>query len=149
MLDDNNVEPEYLKLELTESLLIEDITGTAAKMEALRELGVRIAIDDFGTGYSSLAYLKQLPIDQIKIDKSFVLELAENSNDAAIVETIISIARHLSLGVVAEGVETKEVLETLRHNQCYTFQGFYFSHPLTSKAFEAFAVRDIKTASAV
>ncbi len=137
-LQAHGVKPEYLKLELTESLVIEDIADTVAKMEALRKLGVRIAIDDFGTGYSSLAYLKRLPIDQIKIDKSFVLDITEDSNDAAIVETIISVARHLSLGVVAEGVETKEILEALKNHKGLIFQGYYFSHPLPSEKFEAF-----------
>ncbi|ALP52322.1 hypothetical protein Tel_03715 [Candidatus Tenderia electrophaga] len=136
-LERHGVQPDYLKLELTESLVIEDIVDTVAKMEALRELGVHIAIDDFGTGYSSLAYLKRLPIDQIKIDKSFVLDLTTDRNDAAIVETIISVARHLSLGVVAEGVETVEVLQALKQNLCYIFQGYYFSQPLPGPAFVA------------
>lgn len=148
MLDEHGVIPEYLKLELTENLLIENIADTVAKMEALRELGVRIAIDDFGTGYSSLAYLKRLPIDQIKIDKSFVLDITEDCNDAAIVEAIISVARHLSLGVVAEGVETEEVLEMLKNNQCYTFQGYYFSHPLPNTAFEDFVSNRLEPISA-
>ena len=143
-LQAHGVKPEYLKLELTESLVIEDIADTVAKMEALRELGVRIAIDDFGTGYSSLAYLKRLPIDQIKIDKSFVLDITEDSNDAAIVETILSVARHLSLGVVAEGVETIEILEALKHDPTLIFQGYYFSHPLPSDKFEAFIEQDSK-----
>lgn len=143
-LQAHGVKPEYLKLELTESLVIEDIADTVAKMEALRELGVRIAIDDFGTGYSSLAYLKRLPIDQIKIDKSFVLDITEDSNDAAIVETILSVARHLSLGVVAEGVETLEILEALKHDSSLIFQGYYFSHPLSNDKFEAFIKHDSK-----
>ncbi len=141
LLDEHGVFPEYLKLELTENLVIEDIADTVAKMEALRELGVRIAIDDFGTGYSSLAYLKRLPIDQIKIDKSFVLDITEDCNDAAIVETIISVASHLSLGVVAEGVESEAVLEMLKNNQCYTFQGYYFSHALPHTEFEEYISR--------
>lgn len=143
-LQAHGVNPEHLKLELTESLVIEDITDTVAKMEALRELGVRIAIDDFGTGYSSLAYLKRLPIDQIKIDKSFVLDITENSNDAAIVETIISVARHLSLGVIAEGVETIEILNALKHDSSLIFQGYYFSHPLPHDKFEALMEHDSK-----
>jgi len=139
ILQQQQVNPDSLKLELTESLVIEDIVDTVNKMEALRKLGVRIAIDDFGTGYSSLAYLKRLPIDQIKIDKSFVLDLTEDSNDAAIVETIISMARHLSLGIIAEGVETEEVLNILKNNQCQIFQGFYFSHALPSEEFVQYA----------
>ena len=137
----HGLKPELIKLELTESLLIQDVVDTLNKMEALRQLGVHIAIDDFGTGYSSLAYLKRLPIDQIKIDKSFVQDLTHDSNDAAIVETIISVARHLSLGVVAEGVESTAIVEALRQNHCHIFQGYYFSHPLPGDEFEAFAQR--------
>ncbi len=139
ILQEQQVNPDHLKLELTESLVIEDIADTVAKMEALRKLGVRIAIDDFGTGYSSLAYLKRLPIDQIKIDKSFVLDICEDSNDAAIVETIISMAQHLSLGIIAEGVETVGVLDILKNNQCQIFQGFYFSHALPSDELAQYA----------
>jgi diguanylate cyclase (GGDEF)-like protein/PAS domain S-box-containing protein len=138
-LEQHKVKPDLLKLELTESLVIEDVVETVTKMEALRELGVHIAIDDFGTGYSSLAYLKRLPIDQIKIDKSFVLDLTRNSSDAAIVETIISVAHHMRLGVVAEGVETEDVLQTLKQNNCNIFQGYYFSEPLSSTEFETLA----------
>ena len=139
ILQQQQVNPGTLKLELTESLVIEDIVDTVTKMEALRELGVRIAIDDFGTGYSSLAYLKRLPIDQIKIDKSFVLDITEDSNDAAIVETIIAMAGHLSLGIIAEGVETEEILNTLKNKQCQIFQGYYFSHALPANEFEQYA----------
>lgn len=139
ILQQQQINPDHLKLELTESLVIEDIVDTVTKMEALRELGVRIAIDDFGTGYSSLAYLKRLPIDQIKIDKSFVLDITEDSNDAAIVETIIAMAGHLSLGIIAEGVETKEILNTLKNKQCLIFQGYYFSRALPAKEFEQYA----------
>ncbi|HHJ80094.1 MAG TPA: GGDEF domain-containing protein, partial [Candidatus Tenderia electrophaga] len=139
ILQQQQVNPDRLKLELTESLVIENIADTVTKMEALRELGVRIAIDDFGTGYSSLAYLKRLPIDQIKIDKSFVLDLTEDSNDAVIVETIISMANHLSLGIIAEGVETEAVLNTLKAKQCNIFQGYYFSKALPRNEFEQYA----------
>jgi len=138
-LEQHKVKPDLLKLELTENLVIEDVVDTVTKMEALRELGVHLAIDDFGTGYSSLAYLKRLPIDQIKIDKSFVLDLTRDSSDAAIVETIISVAHHMRLGVVAEGVETEDVLQTLKQNNCNIFQGYYFSEPLSSTEFETLA----------
>ena len=138
-LQEQQINPDHIKLELTESLVIENIADTVNKMEALRELGVRIAIDDFGTGYSSLAYLKRLPIDQIKIDKSFVLDITEDSNDAAIVETIISMAHHLSLGIIAEGVETEQILTSLKDNQCHIFQGFYFSKALPNGEFELYA----------
>lgn len=139
ILQQQQINPDHLKLELTESLVIEDIVDTVTKMEALRKLGVRIAIDDFGTGYSSLAYLKRLPIDQIKIDKSFVLDITEDSNDAAIVETIISMADHLSLGIIAEGVETEDILNTLKNKQCQIFQGYYFSRALPADEFEQYA----------
>ncbi len=146
-LQKQQINPDHIKLELTESLVIENITDTVNKMEALRKLGVRIAIDDFGTGYSSLAYLKRLPINQIKIDKSFVLDITEDRNDAAIVETIISMAHHLSLGVIAEGVETEAILNSLKNNQCHIFQGFHFSKALPSNEFEQYANSNRPTTS--
>ncbi len=136
VLSEFGVDPTLLKLEITENIVIANVADTVAKMEALRALGIRIAIDDFGTGYSSLAYLKRLPIDQIKIDKSFVLDITDDGNDAAIVETIIAVAHHLDLDVVAEGVEDRATLAMLRRRACHYFQGHYFSPAIEASQFE-------------
>lgn len=124
------INPELITLEITESHLMEDIDDMVAVMHQIGELGVRFSIDDFGTGYSSLAYLKNLPIANLKIDQSFVRGLPDNSGDVAIVKTIISMAHSLNLYVVAEGVETKEQLEFLRAHGCHYVQGYYFSRPV-------------------
>jgi len=108
-----------------------------AIMRKLKEMGVRISIDDFGTGYSSLSYLKRFPIDTVKIDQNFVRDLAQSSNDAAIVTAVISMARALKLGVIAEGVETEEQLDFLKREQCETIQGFLYSRPVPAEEFSA------------
>jgi diguanylate cyclase (GGDEF)-like protein/PAS domain S-box-containing protein len=120
---------EWLTLEMTESILLRDFAGTVDKMVQLKALGVRFSIDDFGTGYSSLAYLKRLPVDEIKIDRSFVRDLIEDPGDAALVETILTMARHIGLQVVAEGVESAAVFELLRASGCQLFQGYHFGRP--------------------
>lgn len=122
--------PERMILEITENVLIKDFGDTVKLLKKLKDLGFSISIDDFGTGYSSLRYLKQLPIDELKIDQSFVREIHTDANDKAIVETIISMARHLSLEVVAEGVENREQLEFLANQGCDRFQGYYFARPI-------------------
>jgi diguanylate cyclase (GGDEF)-like protein/PAS domain S-box-containing protein len=129
-IDSSRIAPHLLGIELTESVMIVDINDTIAKMKALKALGISIAVDDFGTGYSSLMYLKQLPIDKLKIDQGFVRDILTDASDAVIVETIISIAQHLNLYVVAEGVETAEQLAVLKQQGCSAFQGYYFCHPL-------------------
>lgn len=121
--------PARLKLELTESLFLENSEVAIAHMAKLRTLGVQFALDDFGTGYSSLAYLKRLPLDQLKIDKSFVQEAPTNANDAAIVRTIVNLAQSLELSVIAEGVETEEQRALLESCGCLTWQGYLFSRP--------------------
>jgi diguanylate cyclase (GGDEF)-like protein len=121
--------PDQLKLELTESLLIADVEGVIAKMSALKRLGVRLSLDDFGTGYSSLTYLKRLPLDQIKIDQSFVRELLTDPNDAAMAHTIVTLGHSLQMEVIAEGVESAEQHDVLSAMGCDAFQGYYFGRP--------------------
>ncbi len=127
--------PSRLGIELTESIMIVDIQDTVDKMNALKALGVSIAVDDFGTGYSSLVYLKKLPLDVLKIDRGFVRDILNDSSDAVIVETIISMAKHLNIKVIAEGVETAEQLAFLKSKGCTIFQGYYFDRPLTAANF--------------
>ncbi len=129
--------PTHLVLELTESLVLDDVADTVAKMQALRHHGVRFALDDFGTGYSSLAQLKRLPLHQLKIDRSFVQDIDSEPGDAAIVQTIIGMARNLGLSVIAEGVETPAQRDALQRLDCSIFQGFLFDRPQPIAAFEA------------
>ncbi len=128
-LDETGADATLLKLELTESLLFHDTADVVSKMESLRALGIRMSLDDFGTGYSSLTYLKRLPIDQLKIDRSFVADVLSDPTDAVIVRAVLSLAASLELDVVAEGVETLEQVQWLREEGCRLFQGFYFSRP--------------------
>jgi EAL domain-containing protein (putative c-di-GMP-specific phosphodiesterase class I) len=117
-------------LEITENLIIKNITEVIEKMRLLKQRGIRFSIDDFGTGYSSLAYLRRMPIDQLKIDRSFVQDITHNENDAAIVNTIIAMAGSLNLDIIAEGVETPEQVAYLADCGCNAFQGYWFSRPL-------------------
>ena len=128
-LRDAAANPRLLKLELTESLLLHDVEDSILKMQALRTLGVGFSLDDFGTGYSSLSYLKRLPLDQLKIDQSFVRDVLTDPNDATIACTIITLARSLGLDVVAEGVETEGQRAFLLRNGCRQFQGYLFGRP--------------------
>jgi diguanylate cyclase (GGDEF)-like protein/PAS domain S-box-containing protein len=129
------INPELLKLELTEGLLVENIEDTIETMNALSEIGVQISLDDFGTGYSSLQYLKRLPINQLKIDQSFVRDISTDSNDKAIVRTIIAMAQSMRLDVIAEGVETEAQREFLLGENCLYYQGYLFSKPLPIEQF--------------
>jgi EAL domain-containing protein (putative c-di-GMP-specific phosphodiesterase class I) len=132
------LEPTLLELEITESVLIEDTDHMIATVLELKAMGVNLSIDDFGTGYSSMAYLKDLAIDKLKIDQSFVRDLANNPADRVIVQAIITLARNLKLRVVAEGVESEDALHILVAQGCDVAQGYFFSKPLPATQFEAF-----------
>jgi EAL domain-containing protein (putative c-di-GMP-specific phosphodiesterase class I) len=121
--------PGQLIFEVTEGLLIDNLEEAIDRMNELAVLGIRFSVDDFGTGYSSLAYLKRLPLHELKIDKSFVQDMPHDSDDTAIVKMILSMARHLNLNVVAEGVETREQMDFLIANGCHVMQGYLYSRP--------------------
>ncbi len=137
-LRDTNLDVAYLELEITESLLVEDIEKAISTLQQLQQKGISIALDDFGTGYSSLSYLQKLPINTLKIDRSFVTNIASNPSDAAISKAIVSLARSLKLNITAEGVETQEQLTYLQNQGCDEVQGYYFSRPLSSDRLKDF-----------
>jgi diguanylate cyclase (GGDEF)-like protein/PAS domain S-box-containing protein len=140
-LNASGLPSELLIFEITESMVMEDLCGAREIMKRLRRLGVRLAIDDFGTGHSSLAYLRQFPVHEVKIDRTFVQGVAENSVDLAIVRAVIDLASALGISSVAEGVETKDQLAGLRTLGCQVGQGFYFSHPLRAEEFDELLTR--------
>ncbi|MDS4025713.1 MAG: EAL domain-containing protein [Candidatus Contendobacter sp.] len=144
ILRETGLEPRYLDLEITESLVMKDVTGSIATMHALKGIGIKLSIDDFGTGYSSLSYLKQFPIDQLKIDKSFLHEIATSEEDAAITLAIIAMAHSMRLTVIAEGVEDETQLAFLRANQCDEIQGYYLSRPVPAHEIPALLDSRIK-----
>jgi diguanylate cyclase (GGDEF)-like protein/PAS domain S-box-containing protein len=133
-LEETGADPRRLKLELTESMLADNVETVIEKMSALREIGVHFSLDDFGTGYSSLAYLKRLPLSQLKIDQCFVADLLVDSNDAAIVQSIIGLGRSFGLAVIAEGVETVDQREYLAKSGCAAFQGYLYGKPGSADA---------------
>jgi EAL domain-containing protein (putative c-di-GMP-specific phosphodiesterase class I) len=139
VISQSGANPSRLKLELTESLLVDNMQDIIQKMVALKIKGVCFSLDDFGTGYSSLAYLKRLPLDQLKIDHSFVRDILFDANDAAIAKTILALAESLGLEVIAEGVETIAQRDFLASIGCHAYQGNYFCLPLPSEDFEEFA----------
>jgi diguanylate cyclase (GGDEF)-like protein/PAS domain S-box-containing protein len=141
VLHETRANPQRLKLELTESLLVRNVEEIIEKMFALKAKGVGFSLDDFGTGYSSLTYLKRLPLDQLKIDQSFVRDVLIDPNDAAIAKTIVALANTLSLGVIAEGVETAAQRDFLADAGCHAYQGYFFSRPLPIEDFVEFARR--------
>ncbi len=137
-LDRSGANPQRLKLELTESLLVNNIEDIISKMTVLKAKGVAFSLDDFGTGYSSLAYLKRLPLDQLKIDQSFVRDILIDTNDAAIARMIVVLADTLGLAVIAEGVETEAQRDALAQHGCHAYQGYLFSRPMPPEEFERF-----------
>ena len=141
ILDSSGVNPEKIMLELTESMAIDDIESAASKIRELKKIGVSFSMDDFGTGHSSLAYLKHLPINELKIDKHFVQNATTDYVDATLVRTIIAIANCMELDVVSEGVETEEQMELLKTSGCNTFQGYLFSKPVPLEEFERLLTR--------
>jgi EAL domain-containing protein (putative c-di-GMP-specific phosphodiesterase class I) len=138
VIERTGVQTQLLKLELTESALVHDIDDLILKMEQLKGLGLGLSLDDFGTGYSSLNYLKRLPLDQLKIDQSFVRDVLTDPNDAAIARMVIGLGDSLGFAVIAEGVETHGQRELLMKNGCHLFQGCLFSKPVSAEAFALF-----------
>jgi len=137
-LEANDLKPQYLELELTESIIMGDVEHTVATLEAFKAMGVSLSIDDFGTGYSSLSYLKRFPIDTLKIDQSFVREIGVDLNDTAITRAIIALGQNLSLTIVAEGVETEDQLQFLQEQSCEVAQGYLFSKPILASEIAPF-----------
>jgi EAL domain-containing protein (putative c-di-GMP-specific phosphodiesterase class I) len=139
VLEQTGADARRLKLELTESSAMDKVNSTIAKMSALRAHGVTFSLDDFGTGYSSLSQLKRLPLDQLKIDQSFVRDLLNGAMDASLVRAIITLARTLNMNVIAEGVESEAQREFLKGQGCYAYQGYLFSPALPMAEFELYA----------
>ncbi|GGA12746.1 hypothetical protein GCM10008018_67210 [Paenibacillus marchantiophytorum] len=144
ILAETGLQPRYLELEITESMSM-DVNLAADALTQLKNLGIRIAMDDFGTGYSSLSYLKDFPIDKLKIDQSFIKGLKQKQVNAAIVNTVIAMAKNLNLLVVAEGVETEEELQVLRECGCRFVQGYYYSAPVKPAHIEDMLLQDVRS----
>ncbi len=136
IMQESGIPAPCLLLELTESVVLENLNETVHKMRAIRQLGIRLSIDDFGTGYSSLAYLKELPVNEVKLDRSFIMRLAEDHKDRVLVATVLALAEVMDFSVIAEGVETEEQLQVLRDLGCDHFQGFLRSRPLPVRELE-------------
>lgn len=136
ILEETKIDPQYLQLEITENIAMEGVENKILKLKKIKEMGVKLSIDDFGTGYCSFSYLNNLPIDTLKIDKSFIMGIGENDNSKAIVTTITTIGKNLNLAIVAEGVETEEQYNFLKENCCEKAQGFLFSKPVECSSFE-------------
>jgi EAL domain-containing protein (putative c-di-GMP-specific phosphodiesterase class I) len=136
ILEETGLDPRSLKLEITESAVMDNIDAATEMLVQLRALGVQLSIDDFGTGYSSLSYLHRFPINTLKVDRSFVMRMADNNENSEIVRTILMLAQNLGMDVVAEGVETREQLALLRKLGCEYGQGFLFSKPIDADGAE-------------
>ena len=135
IIAETGIESTRLKLDLTESLVLDNVENTIERMQALKGVGVTFSMDDFGTGYSSLAYLTRLPLDELKIDQSFVANLPGNRNDSVIAQTIVTMGQSLGLVVVAEGVETEAQRTCLDQQGCHVYQGYLFSRPVPIEEF--------------
>lgn len=142
-----NIPPQRLTLEITEGVVIDDLEKTTRLMDALRAEGFLLSLDDFGTGYSSLSHLKKLPLDEIKIDRSFMQGIPDEVNDIAIIETICNVAETFCMKTVAEGVENQQQLDFLKNQNCYSYQGYYFSPPINAKKFTQLLVEHKKLVS--
>jgi EAL domain-containing protein (putative c-di-GMP-specific phosphodiesterase class I) len=142
-LAESGLNPALLELELTESILIKDTEKVLAKVRRLKSLGVKLSIDDFGTGYSSLSYLKRFDVDKLKIDQSFVRDMANDPDDAAIVRAIIQMAKSLNLTTIAEGVEDERQLALLRLQHCDEAQGYHFARPMPADEFASFIFKSL------
>lgn len=142
ILNHTGIDPDLLKLELTETAVIDNIEDVISKMLILKKMGIRVSLDDFGIGHSSLVYLKKLPVTQIKIDQSFVHDVLTDSNDAAIIKMVLAVGKTINCDIIAEGVEQLEQFELLKKFGCHYFQGFYFSKPLTAVNFEKLVEHD-------
>jgi len=142
ILQSSGLEPKYLDIELTESMIISDTEETLKILYEMKEIGVNLSIDDFGTGYSSLSYLKRLPLDILKIDRSFITDITSNSDSAAIAQSIMALAHAMKMKVTAEGIETKAQLDYLTKCQCNYMQGYYFSKPVAHEAFSILLKED-------
>jgi len=135
VLEQTGLDPRWLEIEITENMVMHDGEQMVDMLRAIKRLGVQIAVDDFGTGYSSLSYLRRFPVDRLKVDRSFVQEMAKDADSAAIVRTIIALGHNLGLKVVAEGVESEEQIAFLADNGCDELQGYYFSKPISAWRF--------------
>lgn len=140
IVDRHHIEPQRLKIEITESILLHDVTDTINKLQLIKERGIRISLDDFGTGYSSLSYLKRLPVDEIKIDQAFVRDIMTDESDAIMVKAIIDLSKNFGVDVIAEGVETDQQLHKLIGFGCFKFQGYLFSKPLNLSDLDCFVM---------
>jgi len=136
ILKETGLEPQYLELEITEGLAMNDVEDKIEKLNLLKKMGIKIAIDDFGTGYSSLSYLKKFPVDSLKIDQSFVKDIPENASSTAIAATIVSMGNNLHMEIIAEGVETREQFEFIKKEKCSKAQGYFFSKPIEASQLE-------------
>jgi EAL domain-containing protein (putative c-di-GMP-specific phosphodiesterase class I) len=137
-LDSSGFDPAALTLEITETMLMRDAHASADRLAGLKELGIRLAIDDFGTGYSSLAYLRQFPVDTLKIDRSFVSGLGSSKESTALIHTLVQLGKTLNIETLAEGIEEPAQLEALQRERCDHGQGFLFARPLDAHAAEEF-----------
>jgi EAL domain-containing protein (putative c-di-GMP-specific phosphodiesterase class I) len=147
-LGSSGLDPTSLVIEITESTLMRDAEATVRRLREIKDLGVRVAIDDFGTGYSSLAYLRQFPVDALKIDRSFIAAMADSPESSALIHTLVELGRTLGLETLAEGIEDNEQLHKLQEEHCDRGQGFLFSRPIEPEAIEAFLLEAAETSRA-